>query len=151
MNISPHVIWFIAGLVLILLEFASPGIIIIFFGIGAWIVSLTSYLGITGSIESQVALFGISSVALIVFLRKYVRGKFYGHISDEQDITINMDEYAGKNVIVLSDIVPGKKIGAVEFNGTRWNATSEQKINTGELAIVVKLDGLKLIVKKKES
>jgi len=39
-------IWFIAGLVLILLEFVVPGVILVFFGAGAWVVALGMWLGV---------------------------------------------------------------------------------------------------------
>ena len=33
--LSPEVVWFLAGLALLILEFAMPGLVIFFFGVGA--------------------------------------------------------------------------------------------------------------------
>ena len=67
--ITPELFWFLLGLVLLLAEFALPGIIIMFFGIGAWITALTTWLGITTGAASQNMVFGLSSVLLLFVLR----------------------------------------------------------------------------------
>ena len=38
-TLDPALLWFLLGFVLVLAEFAAPGIIIIFVGLGAWVVS----------------------------------------------------------------------------------------------------------------
>ena len=60
MNIDPVIVWFVIGLVLALLEFALPGVILIFFGMGAWIAAITTYIGLTPGIGSQLIAFSIS-------------------------------------------------------------------------------------------
>jgi membrane protein implicated in regulation of membrane protease activity len=40
MEISPIIIWFVVGLVLILMEFVIPGLVIVFFGLGAWVAAI---------------------------------------------------------------------------------------------------------------
>jgi len=148
MTINPVLVWFILGLVLAFLEFAVPGVILVFFGAGAWLVSLTTFLGWTVSYESQLMLFVISSVILIVALRRWIQAKFTGHVSDVQDLKHNLDEFAGKSVKVLEDIKPDSMDGAVELKGARWQAVSDQSINAGETAEVVRVEGIKLHVKK---
>ena len=44
-TLDPALLWFLLGFVLVLAEFAAPGIIIIFVGLGAWVVSLAVWLG----------------------------------------------------------------------------------------------------------
>ncbi len=128
MKIDPTLIWFLLGLVLALLEFAVPGVILVFFGAGAWIVAITTYIGLTGSFESQILLFSISSIVLLVTLRKWIRGKFLGHVSDEQDLTVNLDEFTGKSGLVLKEVMRGQPGGAVEFTCAKWNAVSDAHI-----------------------
>ncbi len=101
MIFNPTIVWFLLGLVLAFLEFAVPGVVLIFFGIGAWIVSITTYIGLTNSLESQLILFAISSILLLIVLRKWIKGKFYGHVDNVQDLTMNMDEFIGKSVITF--------------------------------------------------
>ncbi|MFC1533327.1 NfeD family protein, partial [Thermodesulfobacteriota bacterium] len=148
---NPTLIWFLIGLVLAFLEFAVPGVILIFFGVAAWIVAFTTYLGLTLSIEIQLLSFVIASILLLVSLRKWIKGKFYGHVRDVQDLSQNLDEFTGKDVLVLNDVMPGKTGGYVEFKGGSWSAVSEEPIKKGEFAIITELDGLTIKIKKKES
>lgn len=143
-----EIIWFIAGLVMILLEFTQPGLVIVFFGAGAWVVSLLTYLDILETLRSQLLVFGGVSVGLLLGLRRWVKGKFYGHIGAKQDLTRNLDEFTGKQVTVLQDVIPGKAGGQVEFKGTSWSAVSDQEIKKGETAAIAEMDGLTLVIKK---
>ena len=143
-----EIIWFVAGLVMILLEFTQPGLVIVFFGVGAWVVSLLAYLDLLETLRSQLLVFGGVSVGLLLGLRRWVKGKFYGHISDRQDLNRNLDEFIGKQVTVLQDVIPGKPGGQVEFKGTSWSAVSDQEIKKGETAVIAEMDGLTLVIKK---
>jgi membrane protein implicated in regulation of membrane protease activity len=149
MDFNPIIVWFLLGLILALLEFAVPGVILIFFGVGAWIVAVSTYLGFTGSIESQVLLFSITSIVLLASLRRWIKGKFYGHVSDVQDPTQNLNEFIGKRVVVIKDIIPGKPGGKVEFKGATWSAVSDEHIKNGEWAIITEIDGITLNIKRK--
>jgi membrane protein implicated in regulation of membrane protease activity len=143
-----EIIWFVAGLIMILLEFTQPGLVIVFFGAGAWVVSLLAYLDILETLRSQLLVFGGVSVGLLLALRRWVKDKFYGHIGAKQDLTQNLDEFTGKQVTVLQDVVPGKAGGQVEFKGTSWSAVSDQEVKKGETAVIAEMDGLTLVIKK---
>jgi membrane protein implicated in regulation of membrane protease activity len=147
---NPTLIWFLLGLALIFLEFVVPGVILIFFGIGAWASAVTTYFGLTASFQSQLLIFAIASILLLVVLRKWIKGKFYGHVGDVQDQTKNLDEFSGQSVVVLQDVIPSKMEGAVEFKGARWRAVSDEHIKNGEMAIITGFDGITLNVRKKE-
>ena len=147
---DPVLIWFLLGLALIFLEFIVPGVILVFFGIGAWTVAVTTYLGWISSLESQLLLFAITSIVLLVLLRKWIKGKFYGHVSAVQDLTKNIDEFSGQSVIVVQDVIPNKMEGAVEFKGAKWNAVSDEPIKNGEVAIITDFDGITLKIQKKK-
>lgn len=144
----PEIMWFVAGLVLILMEFAVPGVILVFFGIGAWIVALLVYFDLLTTLTTQLFVYSAASIALILVLRKWVKDKFYGHVTGSQDLAHNLDDFSGYQVVALTDITPGKSGGLVEFKGADWKASSEEEINKGEAATIVKNDGLTLIVKK---
>ena len=149
MEFNLTTIWFLLGLILVLSEFAVPGVILVFFGVGAWVVATSTYFGITGSLESQVLLFSITSIALLIFLRKWIKGKFYGHVSDEQDLTQNLNEFIGKEVLVKNDVIPGEPGGKVEFKGADWSAVSDEYIQNGKLATITERNGLTLKIKEK--
>lgn len=145
---SPVVVWFVLGLFLIVMEFFVPGVILVFFGAAAWIVCLTTWVGLTASSTSQLLLFAVASVCLIAMLRRWVRDKFSGHVSDIQNLEVNLDEFTGKTVEVLETIEPGGMNGAVEFKGARWEAFSDETLVKGEAARIVSRDGIKLKVEK---
>ena len=85
-----------------------------------------------------------------MLLRKWIKGKFYGHVSNVQDLTKNLDEFTGKSVVVLKDVFPGKMEGAVEFKGATWRAVSDEHIKNGETAIIIDVDGITLKIRKKK-
>lgn len=142
-------LWFVTGLILILAEFLMPGLIIIFFGAGAWIVSAATYLKLTATLQSQLMLFCIASILLLIALRRLVRDKFHGHVSANQDLNVNLDEFTGKDVVVLHDVIPRQPGGQAELKGATWNAVSDETIKAGEIATVVQIEGLTLKIKKK--
>jgi membrane protein implicated in regulation of membrane protease activity len=127
---NPTLLWFLLGLALILLEFVVPGVILVFFGIGAWAAAVTTYFGLTASFQSQLLVFAV--------------------MGDVQDQTKNLDEFSGQRVVVLEDVIPNKMEGAVEFKGARWRAVSDEHIKNGEMAIVTGVDGIILKVRKIE-
>ena len=148
MDLDPAVVWFLRGLALVLLEVAVPGVILVFFGGGAWIVALTTWAGLTSAAASKILLFAIASVGLLVGLRKWVTGKFSGYVSDVQDPSTNLDEFTGKPVEVLQDVVPGRSGGKVEFKGASWSARAEEPIARGEPATIERIDGITLVIKR---
>lgn len=145
---NPVTVWFVMGLVLIIMEFFVPGVILVFFGAAAWIVCLTTLIGLTGSSTAQFLVFAIASICLIAFLRRWVRDKFIGHVTDIQNLEVNLDEFSGKIVSVLEAIEPGGMEGAVEFKGARWRAVSEEALAKGETARILSHDGITLKVEK---
>ena len=146
MDFNPVLIWFLAGLALVLFEFTVPGVILVFFGIGAWITSLTTWVGLTPGWTSQLLTFAVSSVLMLVFLRRWFRARFFGHLTGGQNPLDNLDEFAGQVVVVTSDIDPVGG-GKVEFKGADWSARCTSPLAKGDRAVVEKVDGITLIVR----
>ena len=144
---APEVVWFVVGLVLILLEFALPGLITVFFGIGAWIVALIC-LFLPIPLNTQLFIFIILSVLSLAFLRKWFRNliakKNDAQVIDED----SQDEFIGHEAEVAEKITPGRH-GRVEFRGSTWNAESGETINPGRIVIITGKKNITLVVKKK--
>lgn len=151
MDFNPVLIWFLVGLALIIMEFFMPGIILVFFGAGAWITALTTWAGLTGGWTSQLLVWALSSVILLILLRKRIQAQFEGHIGDSQNLEHDLDEFAGKIVPVTVDIQPGNKTGRVEFKGADWQAVSDEAISAGSMAVVEKAEGIALRVRPYQS
>lgn len=143
---EPEVIWFLIGLVLLVIELFGMSLIIGFFGIGAWVTSLV-LLGIDLSFSSQLIVFVISSLLALIALRKMLKNKFFdGHLIGDTDSNELKDEYIGHKVVVEEDIVPNK-LGKVMFKGSPWTAISQDTIAAGEMAEITAINSTQLTVK----
>ena len=144
MMFDAKMIWFIAGLVLVLLEFAAPGIVIIFFGVGAWIVSLLLWLGLIESLPVQCVVFALSSLLLLFVLRRYLTSWFVGGILN-QGCDVD-EEFVGKKVQVVKAIGGGEDAGKVELKGAEWSAYCKLPMAVGSHVVIVKREGIHFIV-----
>ena len=146
--LKPELIWFLVGLVLLVLEFIMPGLIIGFFGVGAWIVAIICLFSayVTGSINTQLIIFIVASVLALLLLRKWLKGMFIGHTKSEQDLTEDLNEFIGERVVVKEKITP-KAGGKVELHGTNWVAEAEEEIAEGTVVEIIAKDNLTLKVK----
>jgi membrane protein implicated in regulation of membrane protease activity len=145
MTFNPVLIWFLAGLALLLFEFTLPGVILVFFGLGAWTTALTTWVGLTPGWTSQLLTFSVSSVLLLVFLRRWFRAKFMGHLSGSQDPLDNLDEFSGQVVVVTADIDPAEG-GKVDYKGADWSARCDVPLPKGSRAVIQSADGITLVV-----
>lgn len=141
MTLSPTLIWAILGIVLIIVELLTGTFFFLFIGIGAIITAIVAYFGV-GSIHIQFIIFAISSIILILLLRKMAKKLFYGHA----DLP---PEYIGEKVPVAKEIPVGHE-GSVKYRGSFWIAYSDEieNIPEGTLVEVIGSDGIKLKVKK---
>ncbi len=140
--VRPDLIWFIIGVVLCLVEFAAPGLVFIFFGIGALIVSVICML-FTISLTAQLLIFLVTSFACLVFLRKHFKKIFTGGVKDEGE---SLENFTGEKVVVKERIAPGCP-GKVELFGTLWNAESASSLEPGDMVEVTERRNLVLTVK----
>jgi len=143
---KPELIWFIIGLVILLFEFALPGFIIFFFGVGAWLVAIFCYF-FDLSLNLQLLLFILSSILLLLTLRKWLRIVFTGR-SDSTNTTggERQEEFLGERAVVRKDIIPGS-VGRVDFHGTQWNATAGEAIMKGQQVEITGKDNITFTVR----
>lgn len=95
----------------------------------------------------QIIIFGISSLLLLIALRKIIQRKFF-YSKGNHDEQVE-DEFTGKEGIAVIDF-GGMKHGKVEFKGTTWTAESESEIKAGERVIIIEKNSFKLIVEPKK-
>ena len=146
--LKPELIWFLIGLVLLVIEFVTPGLIIGFFGAGAWIVAIICLFSayVQGSINAQLIIFIIASVLSLLLLRKWLKGMFIGHVKSKQDTTKDLNEFIGERAVVKEKITP-KAVGKVELHGTNWIARADEEIAEGTVVEIIAEDNLTLKVK----
>lgn len=142
---KPEIIWFFIGLVLALLEFGIPGLIILFFGIGAWATALSCMLFDIG-LNSQLIIFIVSSLLSILLLRKSLKKMFFKEDPDKEETLA--DEFVGQTAVVEEEISV-EKPGKVSFKGAEWQAMSDQKLKAGQRVEIVGKESIKLKVAAK--
>jgi membrane protein implicated in regulation of membrane protease activity len=148
-SISPEIVWTLLGIVFIFCEFFIPGLVIAFFGAGALITAITTWLGVTPALPLQLLVFMVSSILMLALLRKYVKSTFLGKSRGiEKNHNFNVE--IGKIVPVLEFIEPGVVGGKVRYQGAPWSAMASEPIAPGESVKIVGCDNLTLVVEKVE-
>ncbi|MCW1925642.1 NfeD family protein [Luteolibacter arcticus] len=140
MPIDPEILWLIAGVILILAEFFAPGVIIVFFGVGAIFTAITTFFGWTPDLGSQAAMFAVTSVVLLFGLRRFVKKWFVGHSANAGGSVD--DDYTGREARVITALPGRGEDGLVEIKGTNWNARSDTPVAAGETVIIERRQGL---------
>ncbi|MBN2485796.1 MAG: NfeD family protein [Bacteroidales bacterium] len=143
---TPQVIWFIAGVALLLLELALPGLIVMFFGAGAWITSL-SIIIFHPNINVQLFIFIASSVLTLLVFRKYLQKRFFSE--NRENANTLEDEFIGKVAVAEAGLKSGQP-GKVSFKGTTWNAISDTDIAEGGQVVIKDKESITLLVTIKQ-
>jgi membrane protein implicated in regulation of membrane protease activity len=135
--------WVAAGLILAVLELATPGaFFIVFFGLAAIVVGLLVAADLGGPLWMQLLTFSVlSSVFLLVFRNPIIRRLKLDRGTDE------IDNLTGEPATALEDFGPAEA-GRVELRGTTWSARNggTLPIARGTRVPVVAVDRLTVVV-----
>ena len=137
------VFWLIAAGVFFIIEMATIGFLVFWFGIGALLAMVTSF--ITDSILIQALVFIITSTLLLIFTRPLV-DKF---IKVPKEVKTNAYSIIGKKGIVISKINNIEGTGQIKIDGDVWSAKSatDEDIPENTEVEIVEIDGVKAVVK----
>jgi membrane protein implicated in regulation of membrane protease activity len=136
--------WMLFGILLALLELASPGgFYFIFFGVSAVVVGLLTWLGLTVEPWVEITLFSIFSILASVLFRKRLLARFGPKAPD-----VPVDSLVGETATALDEI-QASSFGKVELRGSAWNArnSGDAALSRGQRCRVERVDGLSLWVK----
>lgn len=139
------VFWLIAMVVLLIIEAVVPGLISIWFALGA-LAALISAL-FHAPVWLQIVWFVAVSVLTLVLTRPLVKKYVNNRVTPT-----NADMVIGKDAVVTEGIDNLHAKGAVLLDGKTWTARMEQesvKAEPGETVRVLRIEGVKLIVEKK--
>lgn len=145
--IDPELAWFLVGLVLLLAELVTPGFVVIFFGVGAWVTALLIALGLLPTFNAQLITFMAASVVSLLLFRKRGKSMFEGRRGGGYGANETIDSIVGEKATVVADIAPHAGGGKVEFNGSHWQAEAQVAIAKGTTVVIVERRNLTLIVK----
>lgn len=139
-------VWLIVTVILIAAEIITLGLTTIWFAGGALIAGLISLTGAHWLV--QILVFAVVSTILFVFTRPIAAKHFMKDIEKT-----NVDSLIGKEGVVKQEIDNIEAQGVVKLNGMDWTARSVDgtKIPEGIKVLVDSIDGVKLMVIKKEN
>lgn len=140
------VFWLGMMVVLCIIELATMGLTTIWFAAGALAACIVAL--IQGNIWIQTIVFLLVSILLLIFTRP-VAVKYLNH----GRIKTNIESLIGKEAVVLQPIENLKMQGKVLMNGMEWTArtaSNQTIIEKDTIVVVERVEGVKLIVKRKE-
>ena len=107
-----------------------PSFFIAFFGMGALVTAVVTAIVPELSLNMGIAIFMISSLGLLILLRKKFVKVLKGDIhTDEQS------DYIGFEGDVFETISAGSR-GKIKMSGTFWEATSDQDLSIGQRVVI---------------
>ena len=138
--------WLIAMIALFIVEAATVNLVTLWFAFGALAALATSLLG--GELWLQIVIFIAVTIITLIPTRKLAKKYF----SKNHHQATNSDMVIGKDCSVVEDIDNLLSTGAVKCMGREWTARSEsgEKITAGETVTAVAIEGVKLIVRRKD-
>lgn len=136
--------WLIIFIITFIIEITTMSLVSIWFSAGALIAIITKYFGL--SILGQIIAFIITSILTFVLFAPILMK----HIKTPK-VKTNTDSLIGEIGEVLKDITP-LAYGQVKVNHQIWTAKAIDgfEIKEGNMVEVLKIEGVKLIVKEKE-
>ena len=139
--LTPTLIWFNLGVLLLIVEVSTGGFWIGFFGAGALITSLAILLGAAEGTDIQVAIFLATSVILLLVLRRPLTRWLYRKAPSETFSD------TGQIAVVVQEI-PAGGTGRVSYQGTTWDAESDrgEAIPNDTRVRIVRQNGIRLYV-----
>ncbi|WP_049722198.1 NfeD family protein [Gilvimarinus polysaccharolyticus] len=146
-------LWFIAGIVLMVLEILLPGGIVFFLGLGASLVALLLFTGfIDGWIQAFTAWF-VGSLLLLFGLRGVVQKLIPAQV-ERGGTDEDLDAY--DQIVEVAETIPPGGEGRIMFRGSTWNAKNyhqdqNQALEAGTRVRVVFRDNLRWTVEALDS
>ena len=140
------VVWLVILIVLLVIEVITLGLSTIWFAGGALAAFIAALAG--AGMAVQVVLFLAVSIVLLLFTRPVVMK----YLNKNKTAT-NADSLIGEQAVVTKTINNLMGRGEVFINGMDWTARSGQEdevIEKDTVVRILRIDGVKLIVERKE-
>lgn len=140
------IVWLVAMIVLLIVEAIVPGLVSIWFAIGALAALVSALLG--APLWLQMVWFLVVSVVALALTRPLVKKYVNGRVQPT-----NADALIGRDCVVTEDIDNIAGIGAVKVDGKVWTARSiddNLRFQAGSIVTAVRIEGVKLIVTERE-
>lgn len=143
-NVSMAVVWLIAMAVFLIVEGIIPGLVSIWFAVGALAALLAAMVG--APLWLQLVWFVLVSIAALALTRPLAKKYVNGRVTPT-----NADRILGKECVVRETIDNLRGTGTVAVDGKVWTArmlNEDETAREGEIVIARRIDGVKLIVER---
>lgn len=141
--VSMTAVWLVIMVALLIVEGVVPGLVSIWFALGALAALISAILD--APLWLQIVWFLVISIASLCLTRPLAKK----YVNSRTQPT-NADMLIGKECIVTEDIDNVRGTGAVTVGGKIWTARTEDpdiKVESGKEMTVLRIEGVKLIVK----
>ena len=135
--------WLVAMVVLLVVEGMAPGLVSIWFALGALAALISALL--KAPLWLQIVWFVVVSILLLILTKPLVRKYQAGKIQPT-----NADTVIGKECVVTEEVNNVLGTGTVTVGGKTWTARNEEENEVspvGAVKEVVRIEGVKLIIK----
>ncbi len=145
MDFTMTIVWLIALVVLLFVEFVTMGLTTIWFAGGALIATVVA--AFDGPLWLQIVCFSVVSILLLIFTRPIAMKYF-----NNKRVKTNVEDIIGKQVTVKERIDNVAGTGVVVLQGNEWSARSvDEKVYEEASVLVIKeVKGVTLIVSDTE-
>ena len=136
-------IWLGLVAVLLLAEAMTVGLTTIWFAGGALVAAIASFFQV--NLVIQVLLFLVIS---LIFTRPWA----IRFMNSNREKT-NVDSLIGESAVILEKVDNLKETGKAQVRGMEWTVRTEkdeETVEKGEVVTIVKVQGVKLIVKRRK-
>ncbi|HKL47256.1 MAG TPA: NfeD family protein [Candidatus Izemoplasmatales bacterium] len=136
-------IWFAIILIAAFIEATTMDLSSIWFSAGAFVALIISII-FQDAIWLQVLVFMGVSIGLLISLRPLFKKYF-----NRNEIRTNASSLIGQEAVCLKPILDNER-GEVKIQGKIWTAISNENVYENERVIVLAINGVKLVVKRKK-
>ena len=140
------IVWLAVAIVLLVVEIITLGLTTIWFAGGALVACVAAAL--QADFLVQMILFLVVSVVMLFFTIPVAM-----RYMNKNRTKTNSESLVGKEAVVLQELNHLKASGQVQLNGIEWTARAENMedvIEKGAIVCIKKIEGVKLIVTRKE-
>ena len=121
-------VWAVIGFALIALETVLPGMIVFMFGLGALCTALATWIFNLG-IEAQLAIFAVTSVLALIFLRRTFQKAMHGKATNAERISSISSLLGARGQV--SEEIPMNGTGKIQARGSFWAAWADEHLPKG--------------------
>ena len=143
-SVNMALVWLVAMIVLLVIEGIVPGLISIWFALGALAALIAAALH--APMWLQLLWFLVVSVVALAATRPLVKKYVNSRVKPT-----NADMILGKDCVVTEEIDNVRGTGAVTVGGKVWTArmeNDEERAAVGEILHGIRIEGVKLIVRR---